>query len=75
VLVRTYIDPAAPLGDFYLDCACRTQRLLRLAVAVTVLASNAEDRLCGLFRHPAVMVPLLSFDGIFATIYYMAPPR
>jgi hypothetical protein len=45
VLVLTYIDPAAPLGDFCLDSACRMPRLLRLAVAVTVLSSNAEDRL------------------------------
>jgi hypothetical protein len=51
------------------------QRLLRLAVAVTILASNAEDQLCGLFQHPDVLVPLLLFGRIFAAIYFMSPPH
>ena len=67
-------DPAAPLGDFCLDSVCRMQGLLKQAVAVTVLASNAEDRLHGLFRHPAVMVSL--FCGVIrVAIYYMVPPH
>jgi hypothetical protein len=44
--------------------ACRTQWLFKLVVVMTVLASNVEDRLRGLFRHPVVMVCLL-FGGDF----------
>jgi hypothetical protein len=52
---------------------CRAQRLFRLAAVVTVLVSNAEDRLHGIFRHFVVMIVFLR--GIFLALYYMAPPR
>jgi hypothetical protein len=56
VLLRTCCaNPAAPFGDFCLDRTCRAQRRFRLAVAVTVSASNAKVWLRGLFRHLAVM--------------------
>jgi hypothetical protein len=68
-------DPAAPLGDFCLDNACHTQRLFKLVVAVTVLASNAEDRLRCLFQHPVIMVCLLFCGEFFVVIYYIALPH
>jgi hypothetical protein len=66
------VDPAASLGDFFLDSACRTQRLFKLAIAVTVLASNAEGRLRGLFRHPVVMVCLFFVGGFCGDILHGA---
>ena len=62
----------APLVDFFLDRVCCTQQLFKLAIAVTVLASIAEDRLRDLFQHPAVMVSLFLWGDFCGDILHGA---
>jgi hypothetical protein len=56
-------SPAAPLGDFCVEC--RTRGRPALPLAVTLMWSNAEDRRCSLFRHCFNFL-----QGIFACILH-----